>query len=219
MFRDIPQAIEVTQGHLKALAAWRNAQGQESRRLRQVSPEAGKLLALLLSGCPPGDVVELGAGGGFSALWLALACRAGGRRLTTFELDPAKAELARQSFAAADVLDVVELVEGSGLPGLETLGSLAFCFIDADPAQAREAYEQALSRLVVGGMVCVALPPGVPVNVLVDKKPEADAPGAVEALPPGHAEFRRFLFDAEMDARVDAVTVPVGAGLLICRKV
>jgi len=219
MFRDIPQAIEVTQGHLKALAAWRNAQGLAGRRMTQVSPEAGKLLALLLAGCPAGNAAELGTGGGLSALWLALACRATGRTLHTFELDPARAELARQSFAAADVLDVVAFTEGDGLKGLAGLPRLAFCFIDADPGQAREAYELALPRLAQGGLACVALQPGMPVNVLVDRKPAEDAQTTTPEPPAGHAAFRRFLFDTEMDARVDAVILPVGTGLLICRKV
>ncbi|MDO9631950.1 MAG: class I SAM-dependent methyltransferase [Humidesulfovibrio sp.] len=218
MFRNIPQAIEVTQGHLKALAAWRNAQGVEARRVVQVSPEAGKLLAILLAGCPAGDAAELGTGGGLSALWLALACRATGRRLTTFELDPNRAELARQSLSAADVLDVVDLREGDGLKGLEALPELAFCFLDADPGKARAAYELALARLKSGGLVCVALPPGTPLNVLADNKPEAGSPMSPTPQSPGQADFRRFLFDAEMDARVDAVILPVGAGLLVCRK-
>lgn len=217
MFRDIPQAIEVTQGHLKALAAWRSAQGVGSRRMTQVSPETGKLLALLLAGCPPGDAAELGTGGGLSALWLVLACRTTGRTLTTFELDPARAELARQSFSAADVLDVVKLVEDDGLNGLNTLSTLAFCFIDGDPDQARDAFELALPKIAQGGLVCVALPPGMPTNVLVDRK-DAET-GQTTPHDSIHAIFRRFLFDAEMDPRVDAVILPVGSGLLICRKV
>lgn len=220
MFRDIPQAVQVTQGHLKALEAWRNAQGQEHRRLRQVTPETGKLLAILLAGCPAGDAAEVGTGAGFSALWLALACRSTGRRLTTFERDPAKAELARHSLDAGAVLDVVTVAEGDGVAGLGALPTLAFCLIDAAPADARPAYEQALARLVPGGLICVVLPEGVPANVVVEKKQNPDEAPDLTALPPDIIEFRRFLFDAEMDPRVDAVSLPVeGTSLLICRKV
>lgn len=196
MFRDIPQAIEVTQGHLKALEAWRKAQGAaRARLLRQIAPETGRLLAILLAGAPAGDAVELGTGAGYSALWLALACRLGGRRLTTLERDPAKAELARQSFSAADVLDVVEFVEGDALAGLEALPGLSFCFVDAEVGLARQAYELALPRLVRGGLVCVH--------------------NAVRQA----SAFQDFLRDAETDPRVDAVIAPVGSGLLVCRKV
>lgn len=196
MFRDIPQAIEVTQGHLKALEAWRTAQSMERKRLlRQIPPETGKLLALLLANCPAGDAAEVGTGAGYSALWLALACRATGRKLTTFELDPAKAELARQSLSAADVLDVVELREADALEGLKALSGLAFCFIDAERDMAAAAYELALAALPTGGVIAVD-------NAI------------------SHAEeFPQFLYDAEMDPRVDAVIVPIGSGLLVCRKV
>ena len=196
MFRDIPQSVEVTQGHLKALEAWRKAQGMERRRLlRQIPPETGKLLAILLANCPPGDAAEVGTGAGYSGLWLALACRATKRRLTTFELDPAKADLARQSFSAASVLDVVEFREADALEGLTSLSSLAFCFIDAERDMARKAYELALAALPQGGVIAVD-------NAI------------------SHAgEFQDFLDDAQADPRVDALIVPIGSGLLVCRKV
>jgi caffeoyl-CoA O-methyltransferase len=196
MFRDIPQAIEATQGHLKALEAWRKAQGMERQRLlRQIPPETGRLLAILLAGAPAGNALEVGTGAGYSGLWLALACRATGRTLRTFELDPAKAELARQSFSAADVLDVVEFSESDALAGLEATDALSFCFIDAERAMARRAFELALERLPQGGLVCVD--------------------NAISHA----AEFQDFLDDALVDARVDAVIVPIGSGLLVCRKV
>ncbi|MDR3641446.1 MAG: class I SAM-dependent methyltransferase [Humidesulfovibrio sp.] len=196
MFRDIPQAIEVTQGHLKALEAWRKAQGMERKRLlRQIPPETGKLLAILLANCPPGDAAEVGTGAGYSGLWLALACRATHRMLTTFELDPSKVELARQSFSAADVLDVVELREADALEGLKSLPRLSFCFIDAERGLARAAYETALAALPTGGVIAVD-------NAI------------------SHAEeFQDFLDDAQKDPRVDALIVPIGSGLLVCRKV
>lgn len=196
MFRDIPQSVEVTQGHLRGLEAWRKAQGMERRRLlRQIPPETGKLLAILLANCPAGDAVEVGAGAGYSGLWLALACRATQRKLTTFELDPSKAELARQSFSAANVLDVVELREADALEGLKTLPGIAFCFIDAERNIARTAYELALAVLPTGGVI------------------------AVDNAISHAAEFADFLDDAEHDPRVDALIVPIGSGLLVCRKV
>lgn len=196
MFRDIPQSVEVTQGHLKALEAWRSAQGMEPKRqLRQVSQETGKLLALLLANCPKGDAVELGTGAGYSALWLALACRAGGRRLVTFENDAAKLELARHCLDAAGVLDVVDLREGDALEGLKLLSNYSFCFLDADRMLVSQAYELALAALPTGGLIVVD-------NAI------------------SHAQdMAQFLFDLEVDARVDMVIVPNETGLLLCRKV
>lgn len=196
MFRSIPQSVEVTQGHLKALEAWRAAQGMEPKRqLRQVTQETGKLLALLLANCPQGDAVELGTGAGYSALWLALACRVGGRRLATFENDAAKLELARHCLEAAGVLDVVDLREGDALEGLKSLSNYSFCFLDADRALVPQAYELALAALPTGGLIVVD-------NAIC------------------HAQdMAQFLFDLEVDPRVDMVIVPNETGLLLCRKV
>ena len=44
----------------------------------------------------------MGTGAGYSALWLALACRATGRKLTTCDNDPAEAEIARHMDWPAD---------------------------------------------------------------------------------------------------------------------
>lgn len=196
MFRSIPQSVEVTQGHLKALEAWRAAQGMEPKRqLRQVTQETGKLLALLLANCPKGDAVELGTGAGYSALWLALACRAGGRRLVTFENDAAKLELARHCLDAAGVLDVVDLREGDALEGLRSLSNYSFCFLDADRALVPQAYELALAALPTGGLIVVD--------------------NAISHAP----DMAQFLFDLEVDPRVDMVIVPNETGLLLCRKV
>ncbi len=143
--------------------------------------------------------MEVGSGAGYSGLWLALACRAASpaRRLTTFELDPAKAELARQSFSAAAVGDVVELREAdalAGMAGQAGLTGFSFCFIDAERAIARAAYELALEKLPAGGLVCVD--------------------NAISHA----AEFQDFLDDVLVDERVDALIVPIGSGLLVCRK-
>ena len=51
-------------------------------RLRQISPETGKFIALLAASAPQGDILEVGTSGGYSTLWLALACRETGRRVT-----------------------------------------------------------------------------------------------------------------------------------------
>jgi predicted O-methyltransferase YrrM len=60
------------------------------RRLRQIPPEVGALLGTLILATRARDVVEIGTSGGYSTLWLALAVRDTGGRVTTFEVDDAK---------------------------------------------------------------------------------------------------------------------------------
>jgi len=91
------------------------------KRLRQIPPEVGKFIAILAAAAPAGRWIEIGTSAGYSTLWLALACRAVGRKITTYEILAEKAALARQTFAAAGVSEVVEFVHGDALdpaPGL-----------------------------------------------------------------------------------------------------
>jgi predicted O-methyltransferase YrrM len=65
--------------------------------LRSVSEEVGRCLALLAMSAPQGAFLELGSSAAYSSLWLSLAARARGVRLTTVELDEKKVALARES--------------------------------------------------------------------------------------------------------------------------
>lgn len=56
------------------------------QRLRRIPPETGRFIALMCSNAPAGDVVEIGTSGGYSTLWLALACETHRCHLTTFEV-------------------------------------------------------------------------------------------------------------------------------------
>jgi caffeoyl-CoA O-methyltransferase len=164
-------------------------------RLRQIPPETGRFLAILCAQAPAGRVVEIGTSAGYSTLWLALACRATRRGLTTYEVLPAKAALARETFAAAEVNDVVDLVEGDFLAHLDDLGEVAFCFLDAEKDLYDAAYAALVPHLVPGGLL-------VADNVI------------------SHAHALQPLVDAaEADPRVDAVVVPIGKGELLCRRI
>jgi predicted O-methyltransferase YrrM len=164
------------------------------RRLRQVPPETGKFLALLAASAPPGAWIEIGTSAGYSTLWLALAARQVGRRVVTFELDAAKVELARATFAQCAVQDVVKLVHGDALAQLAEFAEIGFCFLDAERDIAQAAYDLVVPRLVPGGLMVTD-----------------------NAISHQH-EFGPMLEYALQDARVDSVLVPIGTGDLVCRK-
>src|SRR5208282_6310559 len=93
----------------------RNDGTPRMQRLRQITREVGRFIALWAATAPGGQYIEIGTSAGYSTLWLALACRSVGRKVTTFEILDDKAELALQTFKAACVSDVVELVHGDAL--------------------------------------------------------------------------------------------------------
>jgi len=195
MFEDIPQSILHRMHELEALDAQDRSDGTaRPERLRQIPPETGKLLALLAAMAPAGRYLEIGTSAGYSTLWLALACRLVGRRVTTFEILEEKAKLARQTFEEADVLDIVDFVHGDALAHLSGCSDIAFCFLDAEKEVYSECYEALVPKMVSGGILV--------------------ADNAVS-----HEEdLRPMLRRALTDPRVDALVVPIGKGELLCRR-
>ena len=195
MFHAIPSAIVERMRQLEALDAQDRQDGTpQARRLRQVPPETGKFIALLAAAAPQGSFLEVGASAGYSSLWLALACREAGRALVTFEILPAKAQLARETFRQAQVEDVVTLIEGDARELLDRYGEVAFCFLDAEKEAYQACYELVIPRMVPGGLL-------VADNAINHRE-------ALDAM----------LQRALSDERVDAQIVPVGKGELVCRK-
>ena len=162
--------------------------------MRQIPPETGKFLALWLANGPAGSVVEVGASAGYSTLWLALACRANGRTVTTFEVLEEKVKLARATFTAAGVEDVVTLVQGDARQHLPAYEDIAFCFLDAEKEVYGDCYNLVVPNMVPGGLLV--------------------ADNAIN-----HRQTLQPMIDhALADERVDAMVAPVGKGLLLARK-
>jgi predicted O-methyltransferase YrrM len=181
--------------HLEAADAQDRRDGTPRlERLRQIPPETGRFLALLAAMAPAGTYLEIGTSAGYSTLWLALACRELGRKITTFEMLPAKAALARETFRAAEVEDVVELVEGDARDHLPNCNDIAFCFLDAEKEVYADCYELVVPRMLPGGLLV--------------------ADNAINH----RATLMPMLDRALSDDRVDAQIVPIGKGELLCRK-
>ena len=166
-----------------------------SQRLRQIPPETGRFIAILAAGAPDGEIIEIGTSGGYSTLWLVLAGQTSGRIVTTFEIDPEKVRLAGETFHFAGVADRVNLVHGDARTLLKDRDKIAFGFLDAEKGDYRTFYDIVIPKLVPGGLL-------VADNVIS----HADRLGAV-------------VRGADMDDRVDSVIVPIGKGVLVCRRV
>ncbi len=195
MFHPIPTAILERMQALEQIDARDRQDGTpRMQRLRQITPETGRFLSLLAAGAPAGEIVEIGASAGYSTLWLALACGPAGRKLTTFEVLPEKAKLARETFRLTGVEGTIRLVEGDARERLAGYEKIAFCFLDAEKEIYAECYELVVPRLVPGGWLVA--------DNAIDFR---------ETLQP-------MLDRALADERVDALIVPIGKGELVCRK-
>jgi predicted O-methyltransferase YrrM len=128
--------------------------GGEGRGMRNVSPEDGRLLRLVTEATDAKHVVEIGTSNGYSAIWFCLALRATGGRLTTHEIDPGRAALARENFERAGVAPLVTLVEGDAHEKVTELqGPIDILFLDADKDGYIDYLEKLLPLVRPGGLV------------------------------------------------------------------
>lgn len=164
------------------------------QRLRQIPPDTGRFLALMAANGENGRYLEIGTSAGYSTMWLSLA----GKPLTTFELLPEKAALARETFKQAGIEDMVTLINDDARDYLQNesqTNDIAFCFLDAEKDVYEDCYDLLIPRMVSGGIL------------IAD-----NATSHREALRP-------FIDRVLADTRVDVVVVPIGKGELVVRKI
>ena len=105
----------------------------------------GRLLRIFAESTNAKNVVEIGTSNGYSALWICLGLRTTGGRLTTFEIDPRSASLARANFKRAGVDHIVTVVEGDAHKTIDRLKEpIDILFLDAD----KDGYADYLKRLL-----------------------------------------------------------------------
>jgi caffeoyl-CoA O-methyltransferase len=196
MFHTIPNVVQKQMEALEEIDARDRVDGTpQVKRLRQVPPETGRLLAFLAAGAPKGAWMEIGTSAGYSALWLALAARQAGVKLITFELLPDKVKLAKDTFKKAAVEDVVELIHGDARGHVRDYAEVGFCFLDAEKEMYLDFFELISPNLVKGGLLVMD-------NVI------------------NHADVLQPVVDKAMgDTGLDSVLIAAGKGLLVCRRI
>ena len=196
MFENIPQAIQEQMRRLESIDARdRNDGTPRLKRLRQIPPETGRFLAILAAAAPPGTHIEIGTSAGYSTLYLALAGREKKCRIITFEKLEEKAALARETFRLAGVDDTVQLIEGDVWEHLNDYSDVSFCFLDAEKEDYHKFYDMVAARMVTGGILAAD-------NVISHQK-----------------DLQPMVDYVASDNRVDSVVVPIGKGILLCRRV
>lgn len=115
-----------------------------NHRYLSVPEEDGRLLRLLAESTRAKHVVEIGTSTGYSGLWLLLALAKTGGRLTTYEIDRGRHQMARENFERAGVANLVAPVLGDAHAEIARLKEpIDLLFIDAD----KEGYPDYLGKL------------------------------------------------------------------------
>ncbi|MGE0047076.1 MAG: O-methyltransferase [Hyphomonadaceae bacterium] len=120
-----------------------------------VSPTQGKLLYLLAKSIGAKRILEVGTLGGYSAIWLARALPEGGA-LTTLEIDPKHAEVARENLKRAGLGAYAEVIVGPAIESLPKLtGPYDLAFIDADKQSNADYFAWALKLARPGSLIII----------------------------------------------------------------
>ncbi len=151
-------------------------------------------------------ILEIGCFTGYSALSMAAALPPDGA-ITTCEVDPDRAALARRHFDASPWGDRIEILLGPALDSIRTLdGPFDLVFIDADKTNYANYYEAVLPLLSDRGLM-------VADNVLwrgqvLDEEDRSDETVAIRA-------FNDLVVD---DPRVTCVMTTVRDGVTLIRR-
>jgi predicted O-methyltransferase YrrM len=169
----------------------------------QVSPETGRLLALLVRSTGAVRVLEVGTLFGYSGVWMARELPGDGH-LDTLELSDVHAGAAEAWFAEAGLADRVTVHRGAALDTLARLeGHYDVVFLDAAKAE-YVAYAEYAARLLRHGGTMLAD------NVIWSGR--VGDPAVIDDDTEGLRRFHELITG---DPRWDSTVVPVGDGVSI----
>jgi predicted O-methyltransferase YrrM len=132
----------------------RTRQTPRRKRLRQITPDVGRFLHTLVLANRPRSIVEIGASGGYSTIWLATAARCIDAAVVTLDIDPDKVSLARANLEEAGLADVTTVVQGDAAAYLrEQREPLGFVFLDAEKEDYLTYLELIVPLLAQGGLL------------------------------------------------------------------
>ncbi len=122
-----------------------------------VSANQGQFLFLLAKMCNAKRIIEIGTLGGYSTIWLGRALDGVGK-LTSIEIDPNCANVARKNIKNAGLESTVEVITGDALKTLDELSNngsetVDLFFMDADKPNYVAYFEWALKHARKGSLI------------------------------------------------------------------
>ena len=168
-------------------------QADRLHRYRNIEPESGQFLSMLIRAQQSKNILEIGTSTGYSTLWLAEAARQTQAMITTLEVDAERVAQAKQYATEIDLADLINFkVIDAQVYLKEEQEIFDFILLDAE-RDAYVSYWPHLSRLLKakGGVLVVD-------NVISHA-----------------AEVEEFIALIQQDPRFIMSTVPIGAGLLM----
>jgi predicted O-methyltransferase YrrM len=178
----------------------------KTRHFPIVGPVVGRLLAQLARLIGAERVLEMGAGFGYSAYWVARVLPPDGR-LLAIERSAENARLAREWLGRTGLDDKVEFIVGDALEVVAGLpGPFDLIFVDVDKEQYPASFSLTVPRLRPGGLLITD-------NILWSGR--VLAPDPAEASTRGVQEYTRLIYE---NSRLYTTILPVRDGLAVSLK-
>lgn len=171
------------------------AQGvSRARRARNLRPEAGRFLNLLVKVTRPKLIIEVGTSNGYSTLWLAEAAQTIGGNLVSLEVREDRHHEAQANLAQVGLADVADLRLADAHLEIPLIkGPFDLAFLDAEKEDYPALAEQLVPKLPGGGLL-------VADNIT------------------SHAETRPYLDALAANPALLTTVVPIGHGLALTVK-
>ena len=170
------------------------AQSDRLARFRNVEPETGELLGVLVRAVRAVRVLELGTSNGYSTIWLADAVEDLGGRLVSVDVDAERIALARENLERAGLDAELSVADAAETLAQCAGGAWDLVFLDAERGAYAGYWPNLLRALRPGGLLVVD-------NVL------------------SHAgEVAPFLALVAAEPAVTSAQVPIGAGVQLIVK-
>ena len=191
---------------LESLRARTEALGEIAKM--QIGRDQGTFMTLLVAAIGAKDAIEIGTFTGYSSICIARGLPAHGR-LLCMDVSDEWTSIARKYWARADVEKKIDLRLGPALESLKNLEhgrKFDFAFIDADKTGYNAYYEAVLPRMNTNGLILFD-------NMLwggrlgVKRRITNENGLAIDRL---NRKLAR-------DKRVQAVLLPIGDGVQMCR--
>ncbi len=126
----------------------------QNQQYLNVPEHDGRLLRIMAQSINAQHIVEMGTSTGYSGIWLGLALKSTGGKLTTYEIDPGRAATARENFTKAGLEEIITVVVGDAHEKVKELeGEIDMIFLDADKEGYVDYLNKLLPKLRSGGLI------------------------------------------------------------------
>jgi len=125
-----------------------------SVRMRNITPDVGLFLNILVKATKATSILEIGTSNGYSTIWLGLATQENNGQLITIEGDSRKVKMAKENLEKAGLVNTVKLIEGDAKETLRILDKeFDFVFLDAEKEDYLEFFDLIFPKLKIGGVI------------------------------------------------------------------